>query len=108
MTTINLASYSIAQLNQLKLDIDKAIVDKKKEERYAVLQEMKAVAERAGMTMDEVLGNVKAGKRSSRGAVAPKYKNPANADETWTGRGRQPKWVAAYVAKGGQLSAIEI
>ncbi|WP_141750786.1 MULTISPECIES: H-NS histone family protein, partial [Stenotrophomonas] len=32
--------------------------------------------------------------------VAPKYRNPANSEETWTGRGRQPKWMALLVAKG--------
>ncbi|MEN5355897.1 MULTISPECIES: H-NS family nucleoid-associated regulatory protein [Stenotrophomonas maltophilia group] len=34
------------------------------------------------------------------GKVAPKYRNPANPEETWTGRGRQPKWMALLVAKG--------
>lgn len=34
------------------------------------------------------------------GKVAPKYRNPANAKETWTGRGKQPRWLAAYVASG--------
>ena len=34
------------------------------------------------------------------GKVAPKYRNPANADETWTGRGKQPRWMAALVKKG--------
>ncbi|NCY12586.1 MAG: H-NS histone family protein, partial [Burkholderiaceae bacterium] len=28
-----------------------------------------------------------------RGKVAPKYKNPATG-ETWTGRGKAPKWIA--------------
>jgi DNA-binding protein H-NS len=34
------------------------------------------------------------------GKVAPKYRNPANTKETWTGRGKQPRWLAAYVASG--------
>lgn len=29
----------------------------------------------------------------TRGPVPPKYRNPDNPAETWTGRGRQPKWV---------------
>ncbi len=32
--------------------------------------------------------------------VAPKYRNPANPKETWTGRGRQPRWMAAQVKAG--------
>ena len=34
------------------------------------------------------------------GKVAPKYRNPGNPDETWTGRGKQPRWMAALVKKG--------
>ena len=34
----------------------------------------------------------KAGARSSSGKVAPKYRNPSTG-ETWTGRGKAPKWI---------------
>lgn len=34
------------------------------------------------------------------GKVAPKYRNPANTKETWSGRGKQPRWLASLVAKG--------
>ena len=37
------------------------------------------------------------------GKVAPKYRNPANPAETWAGRGKQPKWLAAETAKGRRL-----
>ncbi|MFC0676891.1 H-NS family nucleoid-associated regulatory protein [Lysobacter korlensis] len=40
----------------------------------------------------------KAGK--STGKVAPKYRNPDNPAETWTGRGKQPRWLAAYTSQG--------
>ncbi len=35
--------------------------------------------------------------------VEPKYRNPANAEETWSGRGKQPRWLAAYTAEGRKL-----
>ncbi len=38
--------------------------------------------------------------RKSLGKVAPKYRNPNNANETWTGRGRQPLWLVAFTEKG--------
>ena len=40
---------------------------------------------------------------SSLGKVAAKYQNPANGKETWTGRGKQPRWLAAETAKGKKL-----
>jgi len=47
-------------------------------------------------------------KRSTAGKkVAPKYRDPADADNTWTGRGRMPQWVQALHA-AGTLSSAEI
>jgi len=37
------------------------------------------------------------------GKVAPKYRNPANAKETWTGRGKQPRWLAELTSKGKKV-----
>ena len=37
-----------------------------------------------------------------------KYRNPDNSAETWTGRGRQPKWVAAALASGKSLDDLKI
>ena len=38
--------------------------------------------------------------------VAPKYRNPANASETWTGRGKAPIWAAALKTAGTLESAL--
>ena len=47
-------------------------------------------------------------KRSTAGRkVAPKYRDPANPTQTWTGRGRTPAWVQALQA-AGQLASAEI
>lgn len=45
--------------------------------------------------------------KATRGKVAPKYRNPANAEETWTGRGRAPIWVKA-LQDAGQLDTALI
>ncbi|TLX22949.1 H-NS family nucleoid-associated regulatory protein [Thermomonas fusca] len=50
----------------------------------------------------------KAAKGRSTGKVAPKYRNPANEKDTWTGRGRQPRWVAAEIANGRKLEDLLI
>ena len=58
--------------------------------------------------VDELFGGAKAAPKARKAAgprkaakkVAPKYRNPANAKETWTGRGKQPRWMAALTAKG--------
>lgn len=46
--------------------------------------------------------------RKPLGKVAPKYRNPANAAETWSGRGKQPRWLAAYTGAGRSLDEFAI
>lgn len=38
--------------------------------------------------------------------VAPKYRNPANAEQTWTGRGKTPLWVQELKQAGTLESAL--
>lgn len=34
--------------------------------------------------------------------VAPKYRNPENSSETWTGRGLQPRWMRQAISTRGK------
>jgi len=33
-------------------------------------------------------------------SVTPKYRNPDNENETWSGRGKPPRWMQALLAEG--------
>ena len=62
----------------------------------AVAQVQKLVAD-YGLTEQDVFpsgkGSGKAGRGSTAGTkVAPKYRDPATG-QTWTGRGKAPKWI---------------
>ena len=50
----------------------------------------------------------KSTKGRTLGKVAPKYRNLANSSETWAGRGKQPKWLAAETGKGRKLEEFLI
>ena len=43
-----------------------------------------------------------------RRAVHPKYQNPDNPEENWSGRGRKPKWVEEKLAAGQSLDELAI
>ncbi|MGV8922210.1 MAG: H-NS family nucleoid-associated regulatory protein [Thermomonas sp.] len=42
------------------------------------------------------------------GKVPPKFRNTANAKETWAGRGKQPRWLSAEIAKGRKIEEFLI
>lgn len=81
----------------------------------AVRKKVAALAKSEGYSIAELFGTgrkvatapkpKRAAKKTRKplGKVAPKYRNPANAAETWAGRGQQPRWLAAETAKGRKL-----
>lgn len=62
-----------------------------------VVAEIHAKMKEYGITLADLKGGVR--KTRSRGAVAAKYRNPATG-ESWSGRGRAPKWLADELARG--------
>ena len=48
------------------------------------------------------------GAADRRGTVAAKYRNPDNLTETWSGRGRKPRWVKEQLASGKSLESLLI
>ena len=53
-----------------------------------------------GKVAKKAAGTKAAKKGKKTGVVAPKYRDPADANNQWTGRGKPPRWMAAYLAKG--------
>jgi DNA-binding protein H-NS len=37
---------------------------------------------------------------------APKYQNPSNAAQTWSGKGKRPHWVEEVLAQGYTLESL--
>jgi len=46
--------------------------------------------------------------KADKPKLAPKYRNPENSSETWTGRGRTPLWLADALARGHALEQFLI
>src|SRR5271166_3777228 len=40
--------------------------------------------------------------------VLPKYQNPAVPSETWSGRGKRPRWLVSALNAGGTIEDFEI
>ena len=40
--------------------------------------------------------------------VFPKYRNPQTPSETWSGRGKQPRWLAAAIKTGRKIEDFKI
>lgn len=57
----------------------------------------------------EVQGLVKISPlRTQRRMIPIRYRNPEDSNETWTGRGKQPRWLVAKLEQGHSIDEFEI
>lgn len=103
---MDIQKLSLRELKQLQEDVSVAISNQEKLEKRQALEALRELAEAKGFTLSELLDN--APSQPKKRVVAPKYQNPSNPEETWSGRGRKPKWFEAEIAAGKTVSELEI
>jgi len=94
---------SIAEFKKLISDAQMALAKKQE-----VADKVRKLALDNGLNISDLVAAEKTKAKKPRGKVAPKYKNPENGSETWTGRGRQPRWVASALEGGKTLDELLI
>ena len=102
---IDLNTLSLKELKDLQSQVARAVSsfeDRKKKEALAELEEM---ARAKGFSLAELTGTAVVRKRSP--AVA-KYANPADRSDTWSGRGRKPRWFEAALKSGKRPEDLAI
>lgn len=110
----DLKSMTRKELEKLKSQVEKAIEKLAEKDKKAALAAAEKAAAAHGFSLAEITGDdapVKKTRRTKAGpktVSAPKYKNPADASQTWTGKGRQPEWFKAEIAKGTSPDAMAI
>ena len=107
MAKVNIDKLTYAELSELRDEIDAAMEIRHEEERQAIADQIEELAYAAGFSSaKEVLG-IKT-KRPSGYSVKPKYRNPWDTSQTWTGRGRKPKWVVEALDEGHEIEEFLI
>lgn len=94
---IDLNSLSLKELKELQSQVAKAIAGYEDRRKKEVLAELDEIARSKGFSLAELTGIATGRKRAP--SVA-KYANPANPSDTWSGRGRKPRWFTEALARG--------
>lgn len=105
--TITLNHLTLDQLNSLIVEAERRLRElSRRRPAPDVRQELQELAAAEGYSVDDLFDTPtakragrKAGKRK-KAKVAPKYQNPEDRRQTWTGRGRTPLWLAEKVKRG--------
>jgi len=88
-------SQSLKDLLQQREALEKAIVQARQNEISAAVTQVREIVAEYGLTVQDVFPGraAKAGSAKATGnKVAAKYRDPASG-QTWTGRGKAPKWI---------------
>jgi DNA-binding protein H-NS len=95
---------SYKDLQELELKVRKAKVSAQDRSRNEIREKVEAMVAAAGFKMSDLFGG-----RGGKGRkVAAKYANPDDPAETWTGRGRKPRWLAAKLKDGDKMDKFLI
>ena len=81
------ASHKLSELEDIAAELQTIIAAKQQEERAKLTAQLAEIAKRKGFTLEDLLPRP-ARKQS---VVRPKYRGAAG--QTWSGRGRAPKWM---------------
>lgn len=102
---IDLDSMSLKELKSLQAQVAKAISTYEDRRKRDALAELEEKARELGFSLSELTGTA-ATKR--RAAAQPKYANPETPSDTWSGRGRKPRWFEAAIKSGKPAESMAI
>ncbi|MGB0721045.1 MAG: H-NS family nucleoid-associated regulatory protein [Gammaproteobacteria bacterium] len=123
MALPDISELSVSELEALVAACNTQIEKRRKSKRAELAREFKKQAAAEGLSLDDIMseGEKKKATRKGRTAkgkgraskrkgmkVAPKYANPDDSTQTWTGRGRKPAWVVAALEAGKSLDDLLI
>ncbi len=106
---MDLSSFNLTQLAELKKQIDVEIVRRREAEKMNLRAEIQRMAAAAGLSLSEVLSEISSDKKARKTSTGiAQFANPADGSQTWTGRGRKPQWVIEWLAEGKSLDDLRI
>jgi len=87
------------ELDRMSYKVKKAKASAQDRTRTELRDKLEAMAAAQGFKISDLFGG-----RGGKGRkVAAKYANPDDPSETWTGRGRKPRWLSAKLKDGDRI-----
>lgn len=107
----NLENLPLEELVNLSTDLDGLIRRKRREKSKQIRTQMNELARVAGFESVEEFIENQGGRltRSDKGVkLPPKYQNPNDPTQTWSGKGPTPKWLREFESKGKNRDEFRI
>ncbi|MDR0996666.1 MAG: H-NS histone family protein [Zoogloeaceae bacterium] len=108
---MDISTLSLIELRELERLIPKELKRRESEEKAKAKKELQAFAQARGFNLDDLVGGipvVRVRRSRATGPLPPKYRNPNDPSQTWSGRGRKPGWLETLLAQGRLASEFEV
>lgn len=102
---MDLNALSLKELKDLQSQVAKAINSFEDRRKKEALIELEDKAREMGFSLAELTGLAPVRKRTPATA---KYANPSDPSDTWSGRGRKPRWFEAALRAGKRPEDLAI
>ncbi len=93
------SQYSLDELNEIAEEAQEAITRRRAEALETARRAATEAAMKHGFSLRDLVETMP-GMGPAKSKYPPKYRNPDNPNQTWSGRGRQPAWFKSAFAKG--------
>jgi DNA-binding protein H-NS len=103
---MDLSNLSSAELRKLQEQVARELKQREGQDKAKAREQIHAIAQSVGLPLKDLIGTP--APRAKTGSVAPRYRNPADVTQQWTGRGRQPKWVKEWLEAGKDISGLKV
>lgn len=103
----NLDHLSEQELTDMLAQASKALEQRRQQVRRETIAQMKELAASIGAEI-VIRDEPAAGARQKSSKVPVKYRDPANPDNAWSGRGVKPRWLQAYLAQGRSIDEFRV
>lgn len=97
-----ISKLSLPELKELKVAVENLIATRQSEAVTQARHQISVIARDIGIPLKDLVGKLPDVEKAK---VAVKFRDPADARNQWTGRGRLPHWAAKLKADGTLDSA---
>lgn len=99
----DVSGHTLTELKQIRRTVDAAISNYEERKLAELRSELENAARAKGFSLNDVIGGKK-----TRAKATPKFRNPRNPGQTWSGRGRTPLWVQEALDGGMTMDDLSI
>jgi DNA-binding protein H-NS len=120
---VNLSKMSLSELKKLSRNIINEIEKRTRQSKHELIKEIKKLCVSKGVAFEELLGLEKGGSTKTRKStkranktikvnqpkkpLRPVYFHQTDPSKNWSGRGRKPLWVVAWIEQGKDIEKLK-